>query len=108
LTGTAVSLPRELLTTLLYCLCVAAFSMLLRRVTLGIRGLGMVTPLLVVIMLVICPVFFDLGALRQIQYLLPPTYYIHGAYHGRYLLLMLIYGTAALVLCRVWDHFRQR
>lgn len=108
LTGPTASMPREILTGLMYCLCVAAFAMLLRRVTFGIRGLGTVMPLLVVVMLVVCPVFFDLGALRQVQFLLPPTYYIHGTYHSKYLLLMPVYSLAALVLCRAWDHFRRR
>jgi ABC-2 type transport system permease protein len=107
LTAPTASLPREILMTLLYCLCVAAFSMLLRRVTFGIRGLGTATPLLVVAMLVICPVFFDLGALRQAQFLLPPTYYIHGAYHSKYLLLLPVYSLAALALCRLWDRVRR-
>lgn len=108
LTGPTASMPREILTSLLYCLCVAAISMLLRRVTFDIRGLGTVTPLLVVAMLVICPVFFDLGALRQAQFLLPPTYYIHGTYHSKYLLLMPVYSLTALVFCCVWDRFKRR
>lgn len=108
LTGPTGSMPRQILTALLYCLCVAAFSMLLRRVTLGIRGLGTVTPLLVVVMLVICPVFFDLGALRQAQFLLPPTYYIQGVYNSKYLLLLPIYSLACLVFCCAWDHFKRR
>lgn len=103
LTGSSASLPREIATMLLYGLCAAAFSMLLRRLTLGLRGLGTVTPLLVVVMLTVCPVFFDLGTLRQAQFLLPPTYYINGAYHSKYLLLMPAYALAALVLSRIWD-----
>ena len=94
---------REVAVAFLYSLCVAGFSMLVRRLTGGIRGLGMVTPLLVVVMLVVCPVFFDLGALRSLQYLLPPTYFVNGAYSSRFLTLMGAYAAACLLLCAIID-----
>lgn len=97
------NLGRELASASLYCLCVSGFSMAVRRVTGGIRGLGMVTPLLVVVMLVVCPAFFDLGALRQVQYLLPPTYFVHAAYSGRYMALMAAYAAMSLLLCVIID-----
>lgn len=106
LTGQRVSLGRELLTAGLYGLCVAAFSMMVRRLTGGIRGLGMVTPILVVVMLTICPVFFDLGFLRQAQLLLPPTYFVTGAYNGNYLWYMGLYTLAALAVCWLLDMLR--
>lgn len=106
LTGQSVSLGRELLTAGLYGLCVAAFSMMVRRLTGGIRGLGMVTPILVVVMLTICPVFFDLGFLRQTQLLLPPTYFVTGAYNGNYLWYMGLYTLAALAVCWLLDMLR--
>lgn len=108
LAGQAVSLGRELLVTVIYSLCAAAFAMLIRRLSRGIRGLGMITPLLVVVMLVICPVFFDLGALRQVQYLFPPTYFINAAYNDHYLMVMGVYTLAMLLLCRGVDRFIKR
>lgn len=91
LSGQAEVWYQELLSTLLYCLCCAGFSMLLRRVCGSVRSLGTVLPLLVVAMLLICPVFFDLGKLRSLQYLLPPTYYINAVYNSKYLLYMAGY-----------------
>lgn len=81
----------ELLVLVLYSLCAAAFGMMLRRLCGSIRALGALLPLLVVAMLLICPVFFDLGALRSLQYLLPPTYYINAVYNSDYVLYMLAY-----------------
>lgn len=107
LTGQTVGLGRELLVAGLYCLCVAAFAMLVRRMSRGIRGLGMVTPLLVVVMLVVCPVFFDLGALRQVQYLFPPTYFVNAAYNTKYLVYMAGYALAALLLCGMLDRLKK-
>lgn len=105
-TGQTVHWGREALLAVLYAACVAAFAMLVRRLAGGIRGLGMVTPLLVVVMLVVCPVFFDLGMMRQLQLLLPPTYFVIAAYNSTYLLYMLAYTAVSLVLCRLIDHFR--
>lgn len=107
LTGQTVSLSRELAVLALYCLCTAAFAMVMRRLTHDIRGLGMVIPLLVVVMLAVCPVFFDLGALRQVQLLLPPTYFINAAYNDKYLLFMAVYALVALLLCGILDRIRR-
>lgn len=96
-------LGRELAVAVLYSLCVAGFAMAIRRISGGIRGLGMVTPLLVVVMLVVCPVFFDLGAMRQLQYLFPPTYFVNAAYNDRYIPLMALYAAITLTLCGVVD-----
>jgi ABC-2 type transport system permease protein len=93
--GLAGSFGLELLVLVMYSLCVAVFSMTLRRLCGGIRGLSTLMPLLVVVMLLVCPVFFDLGALRQMQYLFPPTYYINAVHNEVYLLYMLIYTLIA-------------
>lgn len=93
--GLTGSILRELLALVLYSLCASAFCMLLRRLCGTVRTLGTLLPLLAVVMLVVCPVFFDLGALREFQYLFPPTYYIHAVYADRYFLYMLLYTLAA-------------
>ena len=103
LSGLAEDLLLELLTLLLYSLTVAAFCMLLRRLLQKISVLGMLLPLLMVTVLAVCPVFFDLGALRPYQLLLPPTYYINGVYNGAYLAYALIFVTAAGGICLGWD-----
>lgn len=98
LSGLAAGLGRELLVLVLYCLCTASFSALLRRICGDLRVLGTLLPLLVVAMLVICPVFFDLGQLRTAQYLLPPTYYINAAYSNSYLVYMLLHTAVTSAL----------
>ena len=91
LSGQAGVWYMEILISLLYCLCCAGFCMLLRRLCGSVRVLGTLLPLLVVGMLLICPVFFDLGKLRTLQYLLPPTYFINALYNPKYLLYMVLY-----------------
>ena len=106
LTGQIRAWGLELLVAVIYGLCVAVFAMTVRRLSVGIRGLGMVTPILVVVMLVVCPVFFDLGPLRQIQLLLPPTYFVNGVYNEKYVLLMAVYTLLLLAICRIVDRIR--
>lgn len=98
LAGLGVSAGRELLILVLYTLCCGSFAMLLRRLCGSIGLLGTLLPVLVTGMLVLCPVFLDLGALRQWQYLLPPTYYINAAWSNRYLWLMPLYSGVCLAL----------
>lgn len=93
LAGLVDSLGRELLILLLYAVCVSLFCMTVRRLCGNLAAVGTALPLLIVVMLVICPVFFDLGALRAMQYLFPPTYYINAATSDRFLLLMGVYAT---------------
>ncbi len=95
--GLAENLIRELVILVLYAVSTALFGMTVRRLCGSLSAVGTALPLLTVVMLVVCPVFFDLGALRAVQYLLPPTYYINAATSDRFLLLMCLY--ASVLLC---------
>lgn len=88
--GLSGNVLRELLMLVLYTVCVAVFCMLLRSLTGG-RVMGALMPVMVVIMLLVCPVFMDLAQLRLFQLLLPPTYYLNGIYNPTYLLYMVLY-----------------
>lgn len=98
-TGLAENLSRELLVLMLYAVSTALFGMTVRRLCGKTAAVGTVLPLLTVVMLVICPVFFDLGILRVLQYFFLPTYYINAATSDRFLLLMGVYS---LVLMAVY------
>lgn len=91
LLGQTVSPGREFLIVVLYGLTVAVFSMTVRRLCGGLRSLGTLLPLLLVVMIVVCPVFFDLGILRNLQYLFPPTYFINAAVNDAFLWHMPVY-----------------
>lgn len=110
--GLAGNIWTELVLLLMYSLCCSVFAMALRQLFGTLRSLGTLLPLIMVMSLVICPVFFDLGLLRQAQYALPPTYYINAVYNSRYLLYMAGYIAAAagftLLIRHVKDHIRWR
>lgn len=91
LTGLSEGIWQELPVLLMYPICVAAFCMMLRSLFGSVRALSSLLPLLIVVMILICPVFFDLGKLRLLQFLLPPTYYVNAIYNPLYLLYMALY-----------------
>lgn len=98
LAGLLGSLWRELPVLLLYVVTVSLFCMTVRRLCGKMTAVGVALPLLVVVMLVICPVFFDLGEVRMVQYIFPPTYYINAITSNRYLLLMAVYALILLIV----------
>lgn len=89
---------REMSTLLLYAFACSAFGVLLKQIFTNIRSYAAVLPLLTVIMLGICPVFFDFRKLRLLQMLFPPTYYVNAVYNRTYLLHMLLFSVGCLVL----------
>ncbi len=105
--GITGSLLRELTIALLYVLCCTAFCFLLSQVCRPVNVLGMLTPPLIVCTVVVCPVFFDFGALRQLQLLLPPTYYLHAVHSNRYLLYGLLYTLICTALGLAFSRLRR-
>lgn len=87
----SVGVGKELLIMIVYALCVMSFSMLVRVCCGGLRSLGTAMVLLVVLMIAVCPVFYDFAALRFVQLLLPPTYFVNTAYNNSYFVYMLAY-----------------
>lgn len=106
--GLAASVWLELAILLLYSLCCSVFAMLLRQLCGSVKRLGAVLPLLILVVLVVCPVFFDLGFLRTAQYFLPPTYYINAPYNLRYLGYMAGYtaGLAGITIAVQYTKYR--
>jgi ABC-2 type transport system permease protein len=99
LTGLSGTLLPELGALVIMSLGSALFAMLLRRLLPGNAALGTAIPLVIVVMLLVCPVFMDLAVLRQLQILFPPTYYIQGIHNPMYLLYGTAYSAIVFALC---------
>ncbi len=108
LSGVTEHWLRETVALMLFVLSVAAFSMLVSRLCADLRILCMWTPILLVVMLVVCPVLFDLGDMFELQLLFPPTYYINGIYNDLYLICTPVYTLACLGLCFGIDKLHKR
>ena len=108
LLGVTGDLLREILALVLFVPAVCAFCMLISRLCGSMRMLCMWTPVLLVVMLIICPVFFDFADLFTLQLLFPVTYYVSGAYGEQYLLWSLIYTAVCFGLCAVTATVKKR
>lgn len=96
--GVTVHWSREAMLLVLYIPCVSAFSLLVGRLCGNEKMLGMCMPVLVVVMLAICPVLLDSGRFYRLALLFPPTYYVNGVYNDTALMQMFLYSGICLVL----------
>ena len=95
--GLATTVLRELLSLILYSFCCAAFCLLLKQLVGSIKLFGSIIPLVVIITIALCPVFFDFRGLLSLQLLLPPTYYINSVYSNMYFAYMPLYAVVCLI-----------
>lgn len=96
--GLTVSVMREILMLILFTLCSTVFCMVFSEIFRNIKVLGAITPLAVVLMIAVCPVFFDLAPLRPLQYIFPPTYYINSAHSDKFLIYSVVYFFAGILI----------
>ena len=89
---------REAGLLLLYCLSVAAFCELLRKLCRSETRLGALIPVLLAAMLTLCPVFWEIEALAPAGRLFPPYYYLYGVGSARYVRALALYTAAAAAL----------
>ncbi len=90
-------LPREAGLMLLYCLSAAVFSELLRKLCRTQARLGAAIPVLMAVMLALCPIFLDLKVLTPVRHLLPPYYYLNAVRSGALAWQMPVFTCAAAV-----------
>lgn len=88
---------RELLVTLLYCFCCVSFCLLLKLILSSIKLYAATIPLMSIISLVVCPVFFNLNT--KLCYIMPPTYYTNAIYSNEHILYMIVYTLVCITLC---------
>ena len=91
ISGLSVSILREIGVLILYVLACTLFCMLLRQLLKNIKILASSIPLLITIMIVVCPVFFDFKEIKFVQILFPPTYYINAISSNKYVIYILVY-----------------
>ena len=105
--GLSGNLLREMGALLLYSLCCGAFCILLKQIFTVIRTYAAIVPLVAVVTLGLCPVFFDFRKWSAVQHLLPPTYYINASYDSNYALYMLGYIPACLAVAFLLSQLRK-
>lgn len=89
-TGTFTKPCREIMLMAVYGLLVTVFCNLLRMLCRKKEILGVLMPMLLLLSMAICPVFFFTRKLKQLQYLLPPYYYLTALHDNIILVQMLV------------------
>lgn len=103
--GANVSLLREIGILLLFIFNATLFCTVLQQGIRRIHVLATAVTILTVLMLIVCPIFFDTKMFKIPQLLFPVTYYINSAYNNAHLLYSLIYGavlSGILLLLSLW------
>ena len=103
----AGNILKEIAMLLLYSLCCGAFCLMLKAIFPGMRAYAAIVPLMTVVLLGVCPVFFDFRKWSVLQLIFPPTYYVNAAYDSRYMLYMLAYIPICLALTKLLARLRQ-
>ena len=103
--GANVSFLRETGILLLFILNATLFCTVLQQGIKRVNVLATTVTILTVLMLIVCPIFFDTRMFKIPQLLFPVTYYIQSAYNNTYLLYSLLYGavlSGILFLLSLW------
>ncbi len=93
--GSPIGLIYEICLMLLYIFCVCGFCMFLAVLFSKASLLGAFIPFIMIIMLVQCPIFFNMDSSRPLGFLLPPSYYLYAVYDVKYILYMAIYAVCS-------------
>lgn len=101
--GTAVSVGREILISVLFSVCSASFCTMLCRIFRTPFSLGAMIPPTALAMAVLSPIFIDFEMPFNFGLLFPSTYLLNSVHNNRYLLYMLVYSAAVFILGIVSD-----
>jgi len=108
LLGINVSIAREVFAMILYCLAVCGFCLTLGLLVRSVTVLSGMTPFVIIIMLVQCPIFFNMDSLRPLWFLFPPSYYLYAVYDTAYMWYMALYAAVSLLCAYIINTVLQK
>lgn len=108
ISGMLSAIGWEILSMLLFCVATVGFCIALRLICPNMRVLGALSPLLLAVMAVLCPIFIPAVKIPVLQYLLPPFYYLNGVYNHIYLLYLAVYCVAIFLFDYLLYRVRER
>ncbi len=108
--GVFTTFGREVIAILLYDFAVITLANVLRLLIRSIKGLGIVTPILIMASAIFSPVFIDIKEGRQLQKLCPTFHYLYCIHDQYFVKSLLIYGILLLILWYLFNtlyhHFK--
>lgn len=108
LSGVFTSWQGELGRVILLIGCTLVFCNLVRLLCSAPERLGICTPILLMGMVVICPVFIHFRKFKVIPYLFPPYYYLKSIHSVRYVYGMAVYTAVLFLICILLFRWRNR
>lgn len=105
--GMTAPLWLEILAILPFAISCTLFCLVFAEIFKNIRLYGAIIPLITVIMIVLCPVFFDVRSFMWLQIIFPPTYYVKILYNANQLLYMIMYSLILAGILFVLKKLRQ-
>lgn len=88
----------ELRNMLLYLLACSIFCRLIARFCGKIQRLGSLIPILMLLMFVLCPVFFAVKELSMLSGFFPPFYYLNSIHNDYYFIRLVFYCVIGFII----------
>lgn len=98
LSGNGTSLFREILLLAIYILEAGAFCLVLGEVFDDLNKITVITPFIILISFVLCPIFFRTNYLKAVQWVLPTTYYLRSVHNNHFLNNGILYTVVLIMI----------
>ncbi len=98
--GVSTSLSREILAIIIYDFTLICLTNILRGIIGTVKGLGLITPILIIASALLSPVFIDIKVGRTFQKLCPTFHYLYSIHDDYYLKTLMLFG---MVLLIIWN-----
>lgn len=89
--GVFTSFASEVLAMIFYLMMCVMFCALLGELVPSVNILGALMPVIIIIMLAICPIFFNMNGMRILQLAMPPYYYLMMSAGSRFFVYSAVY-----------------
>ena len=96
--GVSTSLSKEILSIIIYDFTLICLASILREIIRSVKGLGLITPILIIASALLSPVFIDIKAGRTFQKLCPTFHYLYSIHDDYYLKTLMLFGIALLII----------
>ena len=96
--GVSTSLHREILSITIYDFTLICMANILREIMGTIKGLGIITPVLIMASALLSPVFVDFKEGRILQKLCPTFHYLNSINDAYYLKTLILFGITLLLI----------
>lgn len=104
--GVFTSFASEVLAMIFYLLMCVMFCALLGELVPSVNILGALMPVVIIMMLAICPIFFNMNGMRVLQLAMPPYYYLIMFAGSKFFAYSAVYIIAAFILIFLLRRFK--